>query len=91
MSVKADHSGVLEDMFRCFVNYFALMKCEHSDVPEWADLRIKELRPMALAVSNELVKEYNSSLQEKLTGEGYLDHWIKQRFQFLQSHYDKQV
>jgi hypothetical protein len=89
MSVKAMQGSILEDMFRMFINYFALMKWEHKDVSEWAELRINSLRPMAIAISNELVKGYNPSLKEKLTGEEYLDHWVGLRFQFLLSHLDK--
>jgi hypothetical protein len=89
MSVKIDQGGILEDMFRMFINYFALVKLEHKDVPEWIELRLKDLRPMALAISNELVEQYNPSLEKKLTSEEYLDYWIEQSFQFLQSHFDK--
>lgn len=86
MSVKVDHTGILEDMFKMFINYFALVKLEHKDVPEWIELRIKDLMPMALTVTNELIQSWGD---RELNAQEYLDHWTKERFQFLQSHFDK--
>lgn len=88
MSVKVDHTGILEDMFRMFINYFALIKLEHKDVPEWIELRLKDLRPMALVLSKELIKAWGD---RELNAQEYLDHQTEQRFQFLQSHFDKLV